>query len=77
MNEKKEKDLEEIRKEIVLERLRQAPSTVKIAFGSGNEFMSRDELITEVENETEIGKKVMMIQLAYLKAFKQKLVAGG
>lgn len=71
MNEKN-KDIEELKKEIVIERLRQAPPTVKIAFGSSNEFMNRDELIDQVEKDTEIGKRIINIQLEYLKAFKKK-----
>ena len=67
----KNQEIEEIKKEIVIERLRQAPPTVKIAFGSMNEFMVRDELIEQVEKETEIGKRIVKIQLEYLKAFKK------
>ena len=73
MNEKNE-EIEEIKKELVIERLRQAPSTVKIAFGSSNEFMNRDELIEQVQKETELGKKIIKVQLEYLKAFKKGVV---
>ena len=76
MKEKKE-NIDELKKEIVIERLRQAPPTVKIAFGSLNEFMNRDELIEQVEKETEIGKRIIKIQLEYLKAFKQGMIIGG
>ena len=76
MSEKNQK-IEEIKKEIVIERLRQAPQTVKIAFGSMNEFMGRDELIEQVQKETEIGRRIVEVQLEYLKAFKKGKLQGG
>ncbi len=72
----KSKGIEEIKKEIAIERLRQAPLTVKIAFGSMNEFMNRDELIEQVQKETEIGKRIIKIQLEYLRAFKRGMLQG-
>jgi len=75
MKEKKE-NIDELKKEIVIERLRQAPPTVKIAFGSLNEFMNRDELIEQVEKETDIGKRIVKIQLEYLKSFKRGMLQG-
>ena len=77
MKEKTENNIEEIKKEIVIERLRQAPAKINISFSSSKEFMNRDELIEQVEKETEIGKKIMKIQLDYLKAFKQGALSGG
>ncbi len=74
---KEEKNIEELEKEIVVERLRQAPPNVKISFGSVGEFMNRDELIDQVEKETEVGKKIIKIQLEYLKAFKKNAIGGG
>ncbi len=73
----KNQEIEEMKKEIVIERLRQAPSTIKIAFGSINEFMARDELIEQVEKGTDIGKKIIKIQLEYLKAFKKGTLQRG
>ena len=72
----KSKEIEKIKKEIVIERLLQAPPTVKIAFGSLNEFMDRDELIEQVQKETEIGKRIIKIHLEYLKAFKKGMLQG-
>ena len=72
MTDKKQDKIKEIKKRIVIERLRQAPPTVKISFGmSEGKFMDRDELIDHVENDTEIGNKIIEVQLAYLKAFKK------
>lgn len=77
MIKEKEENMDEIEKEIVIERLRQAPPSVKIAFGSSSEFMARDELIEQVEKETEIGKRIVKIQLEYMKAFKKGALQGG
>ena len=67
-----QENLGEIKRKIVIERLRQAPPNVKVSFGmSGGKFMDRDELIKNIEDNTEIGNKIVKIQLAYLKTFKE------
>jgi len=72
---KEEIDLKELKKEIAIERLRQAPPNIKISFGAGDgKFLNRDELIEQVEKDTEIGQKIVKIQLEYLKAFKRGLL---
>jgi len=77
MNKKNKPDLEELKKEIVIERLRQTPPNVKISFGmSDGRFLDRDELIEQVQNNTEIGKKIVIVQLEYLKAFKEGFAIG-
>ena len=76
MNMEKESktDIEELKKEIVIERLRQSPPTLKISLGSSEgKFLDRDELIQEVKNDTEIGNKIINIQIGYLRAFKKGL----
>ncbi len=72
MTDKKQEEIKELKKNIVIERLRQAPPTVKISFGmSEGKFMDRDELIDHVEKDTQIGNKIIEVQLAYLKSFKR------
>lgn len=71
-----EENLEEIKREIVIERLRQAPPTIKISFGSNENFISRDEMIKNVIDNTEMGKKIVKLQLDYLKAFKKGAFVG-
>ena len=67
-----ENDCKKIEKEIVIERLRQAPPTFKISLGALNgKFMDRDDLIEEVEKDSEIGEEITHIQLNYLRAFKK------
>jgi len=69
---KEENELKEIEKEIVIERLRQTPPNFSISLGtSEGKFMTRDELIGEVIKESEIGEKIINIQLEYLRAFKK------
>ena len=71
MSEKTQDNLEDIKREIVIERLRQIPTTVKISFGRDKgEFMNRDDMIRQVEGNTELGRKIIHVQLDYLKAFK-------
>ena len=66
-----QRNLEEIKKEIAIERLRQTPPNVKVSFGdSRGDFMNRDEMIEQVEKNTELGKRIVKVQLEYLKAFK-------
>ena len=72
-----EENIEEIKKGIAIERLRQAPSTIKISFGSNGEFMNRDEMIKQVVDNTDTGKKIIKLQLEYLKAFKKGILVGG
>ncbi len=72
---KENKKLEELKKEIVIERLRQAPLTLKVSFGnSDGKFMNKDDLIKEVEKGTKTGEKIVEIHLEYLKAFKKGIL---
>ena len=70
-------EIEELEKQITIARLRQAPPNVKISFGMSNgNFLSRDELIQQVQTDTAIGQKIIKVQMAYLKAFKNSLEMG-
>ncbi len=71
MNQKEKED--QIRK-IVIERIKSMSPNVKIALGSKGEFLDKDELLQEVNDDTEIGKKVIEIQLKYLRALKEGLI---
>lgn len=71
---KEESNLEEVQKQIVIGRLRQAPPNIKISFGMSNgKFLNRDQLIQQVEDNTEMGHKIIRVQMAYLRAFKNNL----
>jgi len=70
-----ENNLEELRKQIVIERLRQAQPNLSVSFGmSDGKFLNRDELIEQVKNDTEMGQKIINVHIAYLKAFKKDLL---
>lgn len=72
MNKNKNLSIEKLKKDIVVERLRQAPASFKVSFGmSSGRFLTRDELIEQVRSGTEVGERIVNIQLAYLKSFKK------
>ncbi len=74
MTNKEDNNLKEMKKQIVIERLRQAPPNMQISFGMSNgKFLSRDDLIKQVQEETSMGQKIIDVQMAYLKAFKNQL----
>ena len=59
-------------RQLVVERLRNISSNRKVSIGSLGEF-TKDELIKNVQENSDIGKKVVEIQLEYLRAFKEGL----
>lgn len=63
---------EEIR-QLVVARLRSFPSGKKLSLGSDREF-TKDELIERVNQEDTIGKKIIEIQLSYLRSFKDGIL---
>ncbi len=56
-------------RDLVIARLKSLPSGRKIALGSVGEF-TRDELVNKVEDGDEVGKKIIEIQLEYLRSLK-------
>ncbi len=63
-----EEKLKEI-KEIVKARLASVPSTAKLSIGSRGTF-TRDQLLKEIEENSEIGKKMIEIQLKSIQMLK-------
>ncbi len=57
---------------IVLERLKVMPRTVTLNIGSYGSF-TRDQLIEQVTNRTEIGELVVEMQMTYLRSFKERV----
>ena len=72
---------EEIRqelKEIVLQRLitSKLPQNLRVSIGNiSQEPMTMQEVIGHVKKEDEIGKKIIEIQLSYLKALKEGIIS--
>lgn len=60
-------------KELVIIRLETLPSNMKISIGSYGEF-SKDELIDHVKKEDGIGKKMVEIELEFLRALKEGVI---
>ena len=56
--------------QIVKARLSTMPKEAILSIGSYGEF-KRDDLIKQVEQNTEIGKKIIDIQMHYLKMLKE------
>ncbi|MDP4012915.1 MAG: hypothetical protein Q8R00_04905 [Candidatus Nanoarchaeia archaeon] len=69
-------DREKISKEIkqlVLVRLETLPSDKKISIGYYGDFEKAD-LINHVEKEDEVGKKIIEIEIEFLRNFKKGLI---
>lgn len=56
-------------KEIVIARLEAMPSNKRISIGSFGEF-TKDELIKRVKENDSVGKKIIEIELEFLRAIK-------
>ncbi len=54
------------KKEIVLARVRAYDDDFELSVGSGGTF-SRDEIIENIEKETEIGQEIVEMQMEYLR----------
>lgn len=65
-----DKVTEEKIKELIIARLQTIPPEVGISVGSEGDF-KRDELIEHVKQDDEIGKKLIQIDLNYLRTLKE------
>ena len=70
--EDKENIAEEIKK-LVIARLDVLPENKKISIGNFGEF-SKDELIDNVKNDSEIGNKIIEIEMEFLRAMKKGII---
>ena len=68
--EKGESKIDEELKKIVIARLEIFPSDKKISIGSSGE-LTKQQMIENVEKETEVGEKIVEIQLHYLRSLKE------
>lgn len=67
---KKENKIDEGLKRIVIARLEVFPSDKNISIGSIGE-LTKQEMIENVEKETDVGEKIVEIQLNYLRSLKE------
>lgn len=65
---------EDMLKQIVLERLRQTSPNFKVALGSKEGFLHKEQLINEVSKNTDLGRKIIDIQRKYLESLKEGIV---
>lgn len=61
--------------EIVKARLSILPQDAVLSIGSFGE-LKKDQIIKEVENNTEVGKKVIEVQMEYLQMLKKGIFYG-
>lgn len=59
---------------IVIERLRIMPRSIRLNIGQYGS-LTRDRLIEEVSNRTEIGDLIVNMQMSYLRSFKERVRA--
>lgn len=62
-------------KDLVLTRLETLPSGVMISVGSGQEF-TKEELIKSVREGSDIGKKIIEIEMSFLQGLKDGVLYG-
>lgn len=70
-----EKEKQKVIIEIVKARLASLPPDAVLSIGSYGE-LKRDEVIKEVDGNTEIGKKIIKVQLEYLRLLKEGIFYG-
>lgn len=66
MNNETEKEIIDL----VVARLQNLPSNKEISIGSSGEF-SKEELIEHVKKDDEIGKKMVAIEIDFLRSMKE------
>lgn len=60
-------------KNLVIARLMTVPKNIKLSIGGLGTFTT-DELIERIKREDEVGKKVIEMQLYYLKSLKKGII---
>lgn len=70
MTHKKKKISNEEIKALVVERLKTLPSNMKISIGSKGSF-TKENLIAKVKKGDATGKKIIEVELEYLRALKR------
>lgn len=63
-------------KELVLTRLETLPSGAVISIGSGQE-LTKEELIQSVREGSNIGQKIIEIEISFLQSLKDGVLYGG
>lgn len=66
----KDKTKKEQVKRLVIARLESLPSNVNISVGSEGSF-NRGEILEQIKSDTEIGEKMIEIEMEYLRKLKE------
>ena len=75
MADEKNNQIDEQVKKVVIANLQGLSPDLRMHIGSMGEF-SREELIDNVEKETEVGTKIVEIQLNFLRSLKEGIFYG-
>lgn len=67
---KEDKEKQEQLKKLVIARLDTLPPNVSISVGSDGHF-NKKELIDQIKNDTNIGKKMIEIEIKYMRMLKE------
>lgn len=59
-------------RQLVIERLRTLPSGKLIAIGSSGKSYSPEELMKEVQEKTDLGNKIIEVELEFLRLMKEE-----
>ena len=57
-------------KELVIARIKTLPENTGISIGSAGSF-SKEEIIRHIENDDEIGRKIMEVEMSFLQKLKE------
>lgn len=68
--QKEEKKKQEEIKKLVIARLDSLPPDISISVGSEGQF-NKTELIKQINDDTEIGKKMIKLELEYMRKLKE------
>jgi len=68
-------EISESEKELVIARLDKLPQNKKISIGGYGDF-TKDELIEGVKSGSEVGNKIVEIELEFLRAMKKGVIIG-
>lgn len=58
--------------EIVLHRVQAMPAHIKLAIG-GHDSLSREDLISHIKAKDDVGKRVVEMQMNYLRFFSREM----
>ena len=61
---------------LVIARLKTIPSNAKLSVGNESETLPVEKMIEEVKKQSEVGKKIIEVQLFFLRSLQDLPIAG-